>query len=249
MEIKNNHAISISNNQPGDIIWKIKLDDASKIMVWEIRNSSKKLSFGAYDFAKHIQIFNQYSFADEWNLGLDFTFNGIAYYHGYENEFSPVQKGIIAFDVSKQMILWQNFSVGVQQFSKSGIVVFDPKIFPRNFQLLNFNTGELISKINNQDLAHHAILDNQIFLPETNDAEVIWETTQTLQYKNYRIISFYHTEGEKTNQYLEVYKNENLIFKDLIHLDIQKLSFDTFFLWHDHLIYIKNKSEILTYLV
>jgi hypothetical protein len=41
MEIKNNHAISISNNQPGDIIWKIKLDDASKIMVWEIRNSSK----------------------------------------------------------------------------------------------------------------------------------------------------------------------------------------------------------------
>jgi hypothetical protein len=87
----------------------------------------------------------------------------------------------------------------------------------------------LISKINNQDLAHHAILNNQIFLPETNDAEVIWETTQTLQYKNYRIISFYHTEGEKTNQYLEVYKNENLIFKDLIHLDIQKLSFDTFY--------------------
>lgn len=249
MERKTNQALIISDNQPGDIIWKIKLDDVSKMMVWEIRNTSKKLSFGAYDFANSTQILEQFSFADDWQLGLDFTLNGIAYFHGYENEFSPVQKGIIAFDLEKKIIVWQNFSVSIQQFSKSGLVVFDPKIFPRNFQLLNLKTGELISKIDILDLNHHSTIDNQILLPETSEAEDIWKTTQKLIHNDYKIISYYQSETEKINQYLEIYKSEILIFKDLINTDIQKLSFDTFFLWSDRLIYLKNKSEILTYLV
>jgi len=218
-------------------------------MVWEIRNSAKKLSFGAYNFVNHSTFLQQFSFAEDWLIGLDFVYDGMVYFHGYESEFSPVHKGIIAFDLDKKAIVWQNFSVSIQEFTKSGLVIFDPKIFPRSFQLLDLKTGQVISKIDIADISFASTIKNHIILPQNSESEVVWDTTQTLLYKDYRVISFYQTEEKIINQYLEVYKNEILIFKDLIHQDIQKLNFDTFFLWYNQLIYIKNKSEILTYLV
>lgn len=244
-----NKVKSLSKPQPKDIIWKIKLDDSKQTLVWEIRNSDKKLSFGAYNFAKSSNLLQAFSFADDWHIGLDFVYDGMIYFHGYESEFSPVHKGVIAFDLYQKEIIWQNFSVSVQEYTKTGLVVFDPKIFPRNFQLLNLKTGELISSINLDAILPENRINNRIFLPKTLATESIWDTTQTLVYKDYKMISFYQTEENLVNQYLEIYKNNTLLFKDLINQDIQKLSFDTFFLWLDQLIYIKNKSEILTYLV
>ncbi|TKB96019.1 DUF4905 domain-containing protein [Pedobacter cryophilus] len=249
MSINTKKTFVLFSGKPEEMIWKIKLDDATQTLAWENRTLDKKVSFYAYNFSTQTHLLQNFKFEEDWLLGLDFVNAGIAYFHGFENEFSPVHKGIIALDLKENKILWQNFSVSVQQFTKEGVVVFDAKIFPRAFQLLHYKNGELISKLQLKDLYQTQSISNQIFLPELIASTEIWDTQHQLIYHDLKIISVYKNEADKTNQYLQVYKNEDLIFEDLLNADIQKLSIDTFFVWLGKLVYIKNKSEIVSYLV
>lgn len=249
MSINTKKTAVLFSGKPGEMIWKIKLDDATQTLAWENRTLDKKVSFCAYSFLTHTHLLHNFKFEEDWLLGLDFIDDGVAYFHGFENEFSPVHKGIIALHLKENKILWQNFSVSVQQFSKEGVIVFDAKIFPRAFQLLDFKSGEVKSKLQLEDLYQAQTISNQIFLPQLIASTEIWDTQHQLIYHDLKIISVYKNEAGKTNQYLQVYKNEALLFEDLLNTDIQKLSIDTFFVWLGKLVYIKNKSEIVSYLV
>ena len=231
------------------IIWKIKLDDVTETIVWENRTLEKKVSFYAYDFLNQTHLIKHFSFEEDWLLGLDFVHDGIAYFHGFESEYSPVHKGIIAYHLKQNQIIWQNFSVSVQQYTLDGVVVFDPKVFPRNFQLFDLKTGNLVSKLNLEDLYQTNSINNQIIIPELIEATNLWDTTHQLRYNELKIVALYKNEENIINQYLQIYKNETLLFEDILNQDIQKIGIDTFFLWLDKLIYIRNKSEILSYLV
>lgn len=235
--------------QSDGIIWKLALDDDSEILIWEIRSSDKKVSFSAYDFKHQKELFHHFSFEEEWLLGLSCIKKGIAYFHGYESEFSPVQKGIIAFDLLNKKIIWQNFSVSTQEFYQEGIVVFDPRVSPRKYQLLDLNTGDIIKKINIEDLNRFQVDYSQIQIPEIVSSSTIWETQHRLKAKDLDFLVSYVEQNQKWHQKLEIYRNHELLFSDYLNSDIQKLSFDTFLLWQDRLIYIRNKKEIVSYLV
>ncbi len=245
---KNKVPLLLSENSDS-LIWKIKLDDTNEIMVWECRSLAKKLSFYAYNFVNETYLLKDFCFDEDWLLGLDFIYDSVVYFHGFESEFSPVHKGIIAYDLNKNEIIWQNFSVSSQQYVTNGVIVFDPKIFPRTFQMLEGKTGNLISKIELENLYQTNSIYNQIEIPQLIEQNNIWDTTHQLNFNDLKIVSFYRVDRNKTSQYLQVYKNENLIYEDLLGEDIQKLSIDTFFVWLGKLIYIRNKSEILSYLV
>ena len=249
MSINTKKTFVLFSGKPEELIWKIKLDDSANTLAWESRTLDKKVSFYAYNFLSQTYLLQNFKFEEDWLLGLDFVNNGIAYFHGFENEFSPVHKGIIALDLNENKILWQNFSVSVQQFTNKGIIVFDAKISPKVFQLLDFKTGHFISKLQLEDLYQTQNIYNQIILPEFLEAKEIWDSKHQLIYNDLKIISIYKNEANKRQQIIQVYKNEALLFEDLLNADIQKLSIDTFFVWLGKLVYIKNKSEIVSYLV
>lgn len=231
------------------IIWKIKLDDETQQMAFEVRTKDKKVSFYAFDFKKQQLLIDHYSFEENWLLGLDHLQNSTAYFHGFESEFSPVHKGIIAFDLVMQKTIWQNFSIAVHDFLDEGIIVFDPKLFPRKYELINRVNGQKIKAITVEDLNQYKAKQTEIIFPQTQQKENIWESESTLFYKDLNIKSSYVIKDDKINQIIEIYKNNELHFSDILNEDIQKQGADSFMLWSEKLIYIRNKSEILTYLV
>lgn len=246
---KEEQMIALLADKTEGIIWKVKLDDATETIIWENRTLEKKVSFYAYDFLNQTYLIKHFSFEEDWLLGLDFIFNGIAYFHGFESEYSPVHKGIIAYDLKQNQIIWQNFSVSVQQYSLDGVIVFDPKVFPRAFQLMDLKTGNFISKQSLESVYQTPSINNQIIVPKLIEDQNLWNSTHVLLYKDLKIVALYKIEENITNQYLQIYKKDTLLFEDLLNQDIQKIGIDTFFLWLNKLIYIRNKSEILSYLV
>lgn len=235
--------------QSDSIIWKLKLDDEAEIMIWESRSLDKKVTFSAYDFKNEVVLLNQFQFEEAWLLGLVYIKNGFAYFHGYESEFSPVQKGVLAFNLFTQKIMWQNFSISIQEFYREGVAVFDSRVSPRKYQLLDLETGEFIQKINIKDLAYFKIDFPKIQTPEIVESTLIWETQHRLKAKGLDFLVRYVKHEDKYHQLLEIYKEKEVLFSDYLNTDIQKLSFDTFLLWHNRLIYLRNKREIVGYLV
>ncbi len=235
--------------KPNQIIWKIILDDDNETLIWEARTIDKKVFFNAYDFKKDKYLLLDFYFEEDWLLNIQTVKNDILYLTGFESEFSPVQKGIIAFDLKLKKILWQNFSVTLHQFTQQGLIVFDPRVNPRKYKLLNTENGELINVVLMEELNVLKSFKNEIFLPKIIDENKDWETTHQLIYKELEITSGYNPQGNHFDQYIKIKKNNKVLFENTINQGITKKSFDTFFIWQSKLIFIKNKSEIVSYLV
>ncbi|MFC5284982.1 DUF4905 domain-containing protein [Pedobacter alpinus] len=231
------------------IIWKIALDEQQELIVWECRTIDKKVSFYAYDFKNQTELLTDFSFEEEWLLSLSQVVSGIAYFNSYESVSSPVQKGIIAFDLKAKKILWQNFSITIHLISKEGVLVYDSKILPRKFQLLNFTNGSFIKNISVDELSNHIAIGNDLLLPKLYEEKEILNVNYVLNFNELTINSFFKQTDGKINQFIKLEKDEGIIFTDIINKDIQKVGFDTFFVWHNLLIYIKNKTEIVSYFV
>ncbi|HEX7367282.1 MAG TPA: DUF4905 domain-containing protein [Pelobium sp.] len=231
------------------IIWKIILDENGDIIVWECRTQDKKVFFYAYDFKNEKTLLHNFKFDDSWELSINTVKNGILYFNGHESDFSPVQKGLLAFDLQSQKIIWQNFSISAQIFTASGIIVFDTKILPRKYKLLDFNTGALLNDVETKDLTILIPLGNKIFLPTITGGKDMLNTRYQLIIKDLAISSWYQQNNGANDQYLKVEKNGEILLEEIINLQIQKMSFDTFFVWHNRLVYIKNKTEIVSYFV
>ncbi|WP_442796001.1 DUF4905 domain-containing protein [Pelobium manganitolerans] len=231
------------------IIWKIILDEAQDIMVWECRKADKSITFYAYDFINKQLLLDAYAFPPDWQLNIHTVHQGILYFTGLESEFSPVQKGIVAMDLSTKATVWQNFSVGLQAFTNEGIIAYDARLLPRKFVLLNAQTGVLLQNIETKDINNFTYLGNDILLPKMLQGSAILDTRYVLNYHNLTITSSFEPNNNAYKQLIEVQKNGQLLLQEIMNSEIQKLSFDTFFVWHNRLVYLKNKSEIVTYFV
>jgi hypothetical protein len=231
------------------IIWKIVLDDELEIIVIESRTTDKKVYFYAYDFKNSTFLIKDKIFDETWHLGLINIVNGIIYFHGLENEHAPTHKNIIAYRLIDDKILWQNYTHAANQIFKDGIVAFNSRILPRKLELIDLKTGAFLKNILPEDILKLKIISNQIIIPENIHGNDNWETQQILKWKELTISSFYKQNENKINHILQISSKNEVIYKDLLNEDIQKLVEDTFFVWLGKLVYIRNKSEIVSYLL
>lgn len=248
--ITNKDTLKLAYSAKGEgIIWKIILDERKEIVVWECRTKDKKVSFNAYDFKTNQVLLNNFNFEADWELSINTVIDGILYFNGHESDFSPVQKGVIAYDLCSNKILWQDFSIGAQVFTLEGLVVFDSKILPRKFRLVNYTNGHKIKDIPTTAVKTLKSLGNEITLPKMNESAEMLEVHYHLLYQDLSITSYYEKTNGVVNQHIKVEKNGEILLAEIMNRDIQKISFDTFFVWHNLLFYISNKTEIVSYFV
>ncbi len=231
------------------IIWKIVLDETQGIIVWESRTMDKQVWFYAYDIENKKTLLDAYNFGTDWNLSINTVIDGTLYLNGYESEFSPVQKGLVAFDLNTKEMLWQNFSIGAHIFTEEGIVVFDSKMLPRKYRIINYTDSSVVKELETKEVSTFVGLQNSCIFPTFHEDTTIINTYQQLNYNNLKISAYYVKSGNAFDQYIKVENNGELLIDEIINSQIQKIGFDTFFVWHKHLFYIRNKAEIVSYLV
>lgn len=231
------------------LIWKVVLDDQHHIMVWEARNSNKEVCFYAYDFVEKAFLMKEKTFEEEWQIGVINVYDGVLYLHSFENEHAPTHKGIIAYDLFHQKIIWENYNSTAENIFIEGIVSYNSRLFPKKLELLNLKTGELIQQLKHKDLATLSPILNNIKLPINNAKLTGWKTEQELRLNDLHFKAYYTKHDDIINNMIVVYRDDELILEDFLNENIRKLIEDTFFVWLGKLVYIKNKSEIVTYLV
>jgi hypothetical protein len=66
-----------------------------------------------------------------------------------------------------------------------------------------------------------------------------------IDYNNFRIVSLHSLNAGELKQHLYIMDDANVVYEDLLNADIQKMQPESFILYKNLLIYIKNKSELL----
>jgi len=129
--------------------------------------------------------------------------------------------------------------------------LYDARIQPRKLFLADIKTGAT-TRIYEPSV--YKRLENNIVLPEVKTPEFLapgllpvhafGNMIHYLEYNNFRIVSLHALKGGQLTQSLFVMDDVNKVYEDLLNEGIQKIQPEAFIMHKNHLIYIKNKSEL-----
>jgi hypothetical protein len=233
-------------------VWRLEIDPLSETIFAEIRDQSdKKVSFSAIGLDTVKIYFDELQTEERWLTGIEAAYDSVLLLHNYQSEAGPAHKGLIAVDGITGKIRWSNYTHAFDHLSVNGPVIYDTRIQPPKLFLADIKTGATKRPY---EPSIDTELINDIVLPDMSSPEILASMSVTvspfgnavhyLEHNNFRIVSLHTFAEGALQQHLYILDNSGIIYQDLLNTDIQKLQPESFLLHKDHLIYLKNKSQL-----
>jgi hypothetical protein len=238
----------------GGIIWKIELNDNYDLIAIESRSlESKKTSFSVINYKTGEILIKEKIFKETWNLNLAYITEKNLILTAYGQPGSPESKGIISVNIKDAEVLWEHYNLSLNKVNDEGLQVYDPRINPRRLTWISHIKGKDISESdkiehNNETLIHPEFR-TQFSIPDFILREEIVGDLSVLCVRDFTIISFHEKVQNNIQQRLLVYQDDTILLDEILISGIQKLQPESFFMQKNHLFYIRNKNEIVSYLV
>jgi len=248
------------SEQFNGIIWRIEVDRyTSNSLFVEIRSSDEKqVSFASINLKDGKVNFKSLTTPERWLTGIEVAYNDVLLLYNHATENSPVHKGLTAIDAHTGESLWSNFTYAFDRLSVNGPVLYNAQIQPKKLFTIDVRTG-LVNKPYEPEIDIE--LENSINLPgpipvsyfkqwiqkepgKWFDIEPYGNSLDYLQFNNLRIVSLHSNEAGVLKQHLYVINGEKIVYEDIMNDGIQKLQPESFMLYSNYLIYIKNKTEL-----
>jgi hypothetical protein len=239
---------SISKQLNG-AIWRLEIDSLSDTIFLEIRTTDKQVSFTSISLLSGKTKLNQYTTPERWLTGIEAAYNDILLLHSYQSETAPTHKGITAVDANGQVI-WNNYTYAFDHISVNGPILFNTQLQPKKLFVADIMTGAYIRKY---EETIDTELENYLSFPEPSQPALLPDALSTdahlnivhyLDYNNLRIVSLHALTAGQLKQHLYILDGTHVVYEDLLNADIQKMQPESFILYKNSLIYIKNKSEL-----
>ncbi len=236
-----------------DLIWKIKVHPGGTVAI-ETRNSDlKQVAFSAADFKSGKVYFRERTYEEPWNLNLAYAGPENLLISGYEHSDTPESKGLISIHTGTGEIRWQKFNISLNEVYDEGIQVYDTRLQPRNYFWIDHLSGDALSAPAAASATNSAILfpetGSSFLFPSFLEVSNVTGDISALSCHGKQFLSFHEVQNNYLQQRLVVYQGDKILLDDIITSGIQKLQPEAFFIQLNHLFYIRNKREIVTYLV
>jgi hypothetical protein len=232
-------------------IWKLVIDDKTASLFVEIRDDeNRQVSFAGMDLDKGITHFKNLILPEKWLTGLQGSFNGIVFLHGYQSAQSPAHKGITAINGATGVELWNNYIDAIHYISINGPIVYNTQLQPQKLFVADAGTGKYLRPY---DTALDRPIEQHIIVPDIiNHIPAGFELPEGtltgnvhyMEHNSFRIVSLHLLNNGILKQTLLISKNGATVYYDLLSEVIQKLQPESFIVYLNKLIYIKNKTAL-----
>ncbi|MCO4294786.1 DUF4905 domain-containing protein [Solitalea sp. MAHUQ-68] len=238
------------------LIWKIVIDEKNDIAAIEIREpKTKSAQFSCIDLKSGNVLFDNLKLQEPWFCGMETISDGVLLLHLYVADTSPEHSAVLAYDARSGKQLWENYNLTFSQTQANSFKAFHTRIEPRKFISVDKFTGIEIAaaKTTNAETDFTTAIKvpqpvSPDQLPSTLKSGDFTDIIEGAAYADKKILSLYINENQLVTNKIFVFNNENeLIFEDILRSDVQKQGFDTFFVYKNYLLYIKNRTEFVSY--
>ncbi|MXV15523.1 DUF4905 domain-containing protein [Hufsiella ginkgonis] len=236
------------------IIWKVEIDGRKDMIAIESRDaSSRAAAFSAFNFRTGHCYFREVSPEHSWWFGLDKVHEGMVFLHGYAAGNTPERKGIVAIHAFTGGIAWQQHHMALDHVTEDGLMAYATSFTPKRLQLLSPVTGETTVVQNGlpapiiQDIRFPQVWPSAMPLPA-----FIADAAGPVLYAlaGDKTCWAYHRERQgKYDQVLLIMKDNAPVIRVFLDENIQKFNPEAFFIHSNQLFCIRNKVEIVSYLV
>ncbi len=239
----------IAETFPG-VIWRMEIDSLSETIFMEIRDTGdKKVSFASVDLLSGKTNFTGVTTPERWLTGMEAAYDGILLLHNYQSEGAPVHKGVIAIN-NKATICWSNYTYAFDHLTVNGPILYSVQIQPKKLFLADIKTGTSIRPYEpaiDTEPENHIEVPQIVppsYLKQTLPIEPHGDIIHYFEHNNFRIVSLHSFKAGQLKQHLYIIDDGVIVYDDLLNADIQKLQPESFIIYKNSLIYIKNKSEL-----
>jgi hypothetical protein len=251
------------------LVWKISVDVQHELLLLELRDHDhRSVNFAAIDHKAGKMLWNGIKLEETWWLGLDQCYDGRAYLHTYKDPQNPEHEGIIVLDTRTGRLIWKDTGKTFYHVSEDHLIATEGQEDARKYLRLDPAVGRLIEEISlkevfkiaslKKDQEHGKIRNPFHFSSEhpyfTKITGFVGEITgeqpvigaDYMENDEQVIISFYLYSTEGLSNYLILVDEEGkVIFRECLGSHIKGIGFDTFFVFENTLIFIKEKKELI----
>lgn len=241
--------LPLLNEQFPGMIWRLEIDSLTDTIFLEIRTADKQVSFSSLSLVTGLVNFTNYTSPERWLTGIEAAYDGMLLLHNYQSENTPAHKGITAIGRNGE-VSWSNYTYALDQLSVNGPVLFNMQLQPKKLFLADVKTGATLRQF---EQSIDTEIENYITPPQITTTDQLHWALPALPYgniihyvdhNNFRIVSLHTLKAGLLEQNLYIMDGPALIYEDLLNFDIQKMQPESFILYKNSLIYIKNQSEL-----
>lgn len=252
------------------------LDEEEGFLIIENRNAQEhKTKFAAIDIENKKLLWRDLEFKEDWWIGMSFIKTGNILFHIYENDQNPEPSSYFLYSVTDQSIIWESSDIRVSSLTKEGILGYIEVNDTNQLVLLNPFTGKIknispkeylvnisdtAGKLENKNSYYpfHYLEETDYFISvkrylEQDHGVNPVKAIDYLEIGGAIIISYYlYNKSQKDNlkliNYLMILNKEgNQLLNEKIDESETGVGIGTFFVIKNQLIFLKNKSEIISY--
>jgi len=267
MKIKKHFFVEEKRN-----IWRILISSENQIIIESREVENKEVFFSIYNLENGKIILKDYQFEEKFWIGIETIRDGMIFFHKFAKPDMPNHKQLLAFSINNQQILWKSDEYVFLFYHQNKIYCYKEMFEGRNFYTINPKTGEFLEDLgtdsesinvirelarNEEDFSKYSFTNKGYEFPEIEnylkEKMNITNLVRDLEFieRNGVVLFNYHQEigrNQLTNKFFAFDTNKNEVIFDLIlNKNTNNFAPDSFFIYQDFLILIKEKTELQIY--
>ncbi len=268
MKLKKKFKISDSNQ-----VWIIKITDTDKLFIETRDTQAMKAYYHSYDLYSGKKIFSEYQMSEMFWLGIEAIKDDIVFFHRFAKPDMPGHRGVFAFDINTQKILWESEEYAFLFLKDNLMYVYQERFEGRSFYTIDVESGVIVEELGEnptnindlRDEAERSIDYSSYKFPERYSQNIGIENIDSViaqEIKDVKItnsvefidlndllIFNYHQLGEDKKlinkiKAFDLEKNKE-VYSDILNKSANAFAPDSFFMYKNFLIILKEKMEVI----
>jgi len=254
-------------------IWRL-LPAGDKLVIEERDINSKEVFFNCIEIKNGKKILKNYQLDEKYWAGIEIIYKDIIFFHKFAKPEMPGHKGILAFDLLEQKIIWQSEDYSFLFIHKDVLYSYKQHFEGRSFYKLDYHTGNLIEELGSDAsyinkfreegtksselgrflFPQHFINDKDeevnSKLNEFKANNVITGKIEYIKNNNHLFFNTHEVNSDGTLKnifYVIDLKSDKIIFETILNSAIKAFVPDSFFINNNFIILLKEKTELVVY--
>jgi hypothetical protein len=201
-------------------IWRIIPTNDGKLVIEERNPELKQVYFHCLETESGRKILRNFQLEDNFWVGIESVQGDIIFFHKFAKPDMPKHRGIFAYDIKSQNLIWENPELIYQFIYDEKLYAFKERFEGKYFYSLNPLNGEILEEIGND---HNSInnLRNEALTKEENKGYLFPEVVKDGLLEDKRAIEFI---SKLRNDFVISGNVEFIIMDDLLLTSFHEVS-------------------------
>jgi hypothetical protein len=130
-------------------IWRVIPTSGDRLVIEDRDTNTREAFFNCIEMNSGNRVFDNYQFSEKFWLGIEDIYKDIIFLYKYLKPDMPQHKGIIAFDINKKNIIWEQPDYCYLFIKDDKLFCYKQRFEGRIYFIADCYTGEIIEELGN----------------------------------------------------------------------------------------------------